>query len=256
MKPRIIVIAGLGLVVLIVSAAVALNFLPAQPALGVLATPSSSQTAAASSPQASPTGPPGPATSEPTTGATETSAAAKKPSASPGSAKNIPTVKPVPAVPAVPAVPPSTVNPKKPLEVPATQAPKNPGLPKSRVAAPLIKLPLPAAGNANGSLVKGFPSSIIPEMPSSAVKSSSVSPQGSILQVSLVAHSAAEPLAIMDYYQKQFAALGLGAAQAPSADGSTAMWFTRGDTKITVTASDHQSGGTNYIVFGVLHAGS
>lgn len=245
MKPRILVIAGLGLAVLIVAAAVVLNLLPGQQASGPVAGPSSSQSEKALSPGASPTNalPPTSSTSD------------DPPSASPasGSAKAVPAD---PKSPAAPKAPAATADPNRPLEVPAAQKPKNPTLPKSRADGALLKLPLPAAGSTNGSLVKGFPLTVIPEMPSSAVKSSSVSPQGSILQVSLVAHNTAEPMAIMQYYQKEFAAMGLGAAQAPSVDGSTAMWFTRGNDKVTVTTTLHENGGTEYIIFGVLHAGS
>lgn len=238
MKPRILVIAGLSLAVLIIAVAVVINLLPAQPAPDPLAGPTSSQSANMASP--------GPSQ----TGTTPSGSSAEKPT------KPSPTSGPVKSVPADPKAPAATADPNRPLEVPPAQKPKDPALPKSRDDGPLIKLPLPAAGSANGALVTGFPSSVIPEAPASAVKSSSVSPQGSILQVSLVAHNTAEPLAVMQFYQKEFAAMGLGAAQAPSAAGSSAMWFTRGNDKVTVTTTPHNNGGTEYIVFGVLHAGN
>ncbi|AIY03627.1 hypothetical protein ART_4028 [Arthrobacter sp. PAMC 25486] len=258
MKPRILVIAGLSLAVVIIAVAVVLNLMTGQPATSPLAdstpTVSSSPTSPAAS-SATPSGEkPAPTTATPSAGQPEpsvtTSAAEPDESASPAS-------NPPEAAPANPKAPAATPDPSRPLEVmaPAQQA-TAPVLPKSRTDGPLIKAPLPDEASANGEVVAGFPSTVIPTEPSSAVKISSVSPQDSILQVSLVAHSNLESLAVMQFYQKQFASLGLGAAEAPASAGSSAMWFTRGTDKITVTATPHPGGGTEYSIFGVLHAAS
>ncbi|WP_343319834.1 hypothetical protein AAFM46_04620 [Arthrobacter sp. TMP15] len=219
MKPRILVMAGLGLAVIIIALAVVLNLLPVQSDEKQVAVSTITPSSQESEPKPAPA----------------TNAA-------------------VPA-PANPKAPAATPDPKRPLEViPPVGQPTNPTLPKSRVDAPLIKTPLPPEASANGKLVDGFPSAVILTEPASALKSSSVSPQGSILQVSLVARTTTEPLGVMAFYQKQFAALGLSAAQAPASTGATAMWFTRGTDKITVTATPHPSGGTEYSIFGIFHA--
>lgn len=239
MKPRVLVIAGLSLAVVIVAFAVMLNLWTAQPssvqAADSTSTQSASLPAATPQPSASQAG----ANSK---AATAAPAVSGKPSAAPS---------------VNPKAPAAAPDPQRPLEVvpPAKQS-TSAALPKSRVDAPLVKAPLPGEGSANGKLVAGFPTDVIDTAPSSALKSSSVSPQGNILQVSLVAHSKVEPLAVMQFYQKQFAQLGLGAAQAPASVGSSAMWFTRGTDKITVTTTPRDDGGTEYSVFGILHAES
>lgn len=252
MKPRILVIAGLTLAVVIVAAAAAFNLMTGQPQAtspvadsthssspSGIAVPSPHAKVSASATSAATT--PGPSGSA-STGSQPKPSANSKPSEA--------------AAPVNPKAPAATPDPSRPLEVvppaPSTAA----GLPKSKTPAPLVTLPLPAAASANGALAAGFPSSVIETAPSSALKSSSVSPQEAILQVSLVAISPDEPQAIIAFYQKQFATLGLGAAEAPSNAGSSAMWFTRGSDKITVTATPHQGGGTEYNIFGVLHAES
>lgn len=238
MKPRILVTAGLSLAVLIIAGAVVLNLLTGQ-AETTAAPPAVS---AASSPAAA-------SATAATAAATETKESAAEDAVPGGEATA--------AVPANPQAPAATPDPNRPLEVIAPAAEStSPTLPKSRADGPLIALPLPGEASAEGALVAGFPAQVIDLEPSSLVESSSVSSQDSILQLSLVARSPAEPLAVMAFYQKQFSALGLGAAQAPASTGSAAMWFTRGTDKITVTTTPHQDGGTEYSIFGVLHAGS
>lgn len=239
MKPRVLVISGLSLAVVIVAFAVMLNLLTTPPASPQAAdapgTPSSSLQPATPLPSASALAP------------------------SPKVSKAAPAVSAKPSVlPSVnPKAPAAVPDPQRPLEVaPPAQKSTSAALPKSRDDGPLVKSPLPAEGSASGKIVAGFPTDVIEAAPASALKSSSVSPQGSILQVSLVAHSTAEPLAVMQFYQKQFAQLGLGAAQAPASAGSSAMWFTLGTDKITVTTTPRQDGGTEYSVFGILHAES
>ncbi len=240
MKPRILVIAGLSLAVVIIAAAVVLNLMTGQ---------ANTNSATATPPPDSSVSPTAVASGAPSV-AGPSEVAASGDAVGPGS-------KSADAAPQDPKAPAIKPDPNRPLEVLAPPAESTPPtLPKSREDGPLIKLPLPGEASANGALVTGFPSSVIPLAPSAAVKSSSVSPQDSILQLSLVARTSAEPLAVMAFYQKHFSALGLGVAQAPASTGSAATWFTRGTDKITVTTTPHQDGGTEYSIFGVLHAGN
>jgi cytoskeletal protein RodZ len=242
MKPRNWVILGLGLAVLIVAAALVVNLMPAS----TLASNTNDPTTRA------------PASSAPAAASQKASSAAKTTASSPpaGSTASRP-AKSSSAPTANPKAPASTPDPKRPLEVAApAQTRANISLPPSKPHAALVSSPLPKAASATGKIVAGFPSAVLPLAPGSHVSSSSVSPQGKTLQVSLVAATTTEPLAVMQFYQTHLAALGLSAAQAPANAGSTAMWFTRGADKITITATAAKGGGTKYIVFGVLHADS
>lgn len=243
MKPRNWVILGLGLAVLIVAASLVVNLMP-----GKTLTSNTGGPTASSPASGEPTG-----VSQAKASAAETDASVRPPgSKTTGAAKSS-------SAPAVnPKAPAATPDPKRPLEVarPA-QTPANVSLPASKHYTALVSFPLPKAASATGKIVAGFPSDALPLAPGSHVSSSSVSPQGKTLQVSLVATAAnAEPLAVMQFYQTHLGVLGLGAAQAPASAGSTAMWFTRGTDKVTITVTAAKGGETNYIIFGVLHTDS
>lgn len=243
MKPRNWVILGLGLAVLIVAAAFVINSMPGKSLASNASGPTNSS----------------PASSSATADQQETSSAAKTNASSPPSGsktKNPATTSTAP--PVNPKAPAAAPDPKRPLEVAGpAQTRANVSLPASKHYAALVTSPLPKAASATGKIVAGFPSTALPPAPESHISSSSVSPQGKTLQVSLVATVPnAEPLAVMQFYQTHLGALGLGAAQAPASAGSTAMWFTRGTDKVTITVRAAKGGGTNYIVFGVLHTDS
>jgi hypothetical protein len=136
-------------------------------------------------------------------------------------------------------------------EAPAT-TPTPFALPRSSPRAPLISAPLPKAATARGTVVAGFPRTVISLPPRSTVIFSSVSSEGSRLQAGLEATSSLAPKEVIAYYRKAFSALGLVANTAPAVAGSTAWAFVRDASTITVTTAPDPSGGSRYSVHGAL----
>ncbi|WP_146070253.1 hypothetical protein [Arthrobacter sp. GMC3] len=236
MKPRRLVFLGLGLAALVIAFAIVLNLMPGNAPGEQAQQGSTSGSSAGSTPASTDSG----GGQSPTTKA-GSGEAAGSPATAPSSGKQ--------------GAPAQSADPAKPLEV-NTPAPQSTQLvlPTSAPQTALVSEPLPASADAVGKLAAGYPEAALPPMDGSKLTSSSVSPQGTILQTSLVASTASEPLAVKAYYQAHFAPLGFGTADAPASAGSTATWFTRGSDKITLTITPVQ-GGASYIVYGVLHAG-
>lgn len=141
---------------------------------------------------------------------------------------------------------------------PSASAPAPYSLPSSKPetkAQPLVGTPLPPSASARGSIVKGFPA-VIPQAPNSTVVFSSIATQGTRMQVGLEATTTSSAADVLSFYRTAFEPLGLVAADAPAAEGSTALTFVRGDNGITVTVSDSAGGHAHYTVTGVLSAGT
>jgi hypothetical protein len=141
---------------------------------------------------------------------------------------------------------------------PSASAPTPYSLPSSKPLAkaqPLVGTPLPPSASARGSIVKGFPA-VIPQAPNSMVVFSSIATQGTRMQVGLEATTTNSVADVLSFYRTAFEPLGLVAAAAPAAEGSTALTFVRGDNGITVTVSDSAGGHAQYTVTGVLSAGT
>lgn len=146
----------------------------------------------------------------------------------------------------------------RPLEVPPGAAGQPAGsLPASRVLPEprtLLSLPLPDADAAEDRLVDAFPEELVPPVPGSRVISSSVASSGNILQAGL--RAAADPAAVLEFYDGHFAALGFQPGAPETAGGVTTAVFSYGNSSVTVTAGGSVPGtGTEYFVFAVLRAG-
>lgn len=119
---------------------------------------------------------------------------------------------------------------------------------------PLITEPLPTSASALGTLVAGFPTDVISVPPGATVVSSAIATEGVRMQATVVATSTASDGDVQSYYQGIFTSLGLTAAAAPSAPGTTATTYSRGTDSIIV-ATSAESGGTRLSIFALFTAG-
>jgi hypothetical protein len=128
------------------------------------------------------------------------------------------------------------------------------GLPDVPVpaAGPSLTGPLPATGAANGSVVKGFPTAVVPIVDGLTVVSSSVSASGDRLQIGLQASSGAPPSAVQAAYVAALGGSGFAASDSPALAGTTATAFTRGSDGLVLTTSDRVGGGTELSIAGTL----
>jgi len=116
-----------------------------------------------------------------------------------------------------------------------------------------VHTPLPKAAAASGRLVKGYPKALRP-VSGTTVVTSSVSPSGKRLQISLEGTTKASADAVLTAYRTRLVARGFRERPAPAVGGSTAVAFTRGPNKITLTTTPGSR--TSYIVYGTLRAGA
>lgn len=119
---------------------------------------------------------------------------------------------------------------------------------------PLVTRPLPKPGAAEGELVPGFPSDLLPTPAGSAVVSSSVATEGDHMQAGVTATSTLTPDEVVAFYQATYASLGLTDRQTNAIPGSTAYAFSRGDNTITLTVAPAESGSA-FSLFGAFRAG-
>ncbi len=165
------------------------------------------------------------------------------------------------SVPLATAAAPNTLppapapDPDRPLEVPPGAAGQPDGsLPASReLPEPrtLLSLPLPEPDTAEGRLVDAFPQDLLPPVPASTVLSSSVASSGNTLQAGL--RAAADPAAVLEFYDRHFAALGFQPAARNIAGGVTTAVFSYGSSSVTVSTAPEAV--PEYFVFAVLRAG-
>ncbi|MER2135253.1 MAG: hypothetical protein ABS910_11310 [Arthrobacter sp.] len=169
------------------------------------------------------------------------------------------------SVPLATAAAPNTLppapapDPERPLEVPPGAAGQPEGsLPASReLPEPrtLLSLPLPEPDAAEGRLVDAFPQDLVPPVPASTVLSSSVASSGNTLQAGL--RAAADPAAVLEFYDRHFAALGFQPGARNTAGGVTTLVFSYGSSSVTVSTLPETTPGADpeYFVFAVLRAG-
>lgn len=137
-------------------------------------------------------------------------------------------------------------------EILAAPAPGPTGLPLAPPPGPSLSGPLPATGSANGTVVTGFPTTVVPILDGLTVVSSSVSASGDRLQVGLQASSAAAPADVQAAYVAALSAAGFTVADSPALPGSTATAFTRGPDGLVLTVTARTGGGTELSVAGTL----
>lgn len=120
----------------------------------------------------------------------------------------------------------------------------------------LVTRPLPKTASRRGGLVAGFPKSVIPVLPGSALRSSGVSSTSKALQISIVATSTSSTTAVMGYYRGILSQHGFVESSAPAAAPATAASFRRGADSVVVTVTRSSKKVTSYSLFGTLRAGS
>ena len=117
----------------------------------------------------------------------------------------------------------------------------------------LVKTPLPQTASREGALVAGFPASVVPVLPGSAVDSSGVSSSRDAVQVSIVASSPRSRDAVLAFYRRQLGAQGFAESVVPGSAGSVGAGFMRGTDHLVVTTTAAGQK-TSYSLFGTLHA--
>ena len=119
---------------------------------------------------------------------------------------------------------------------------------------PLVSKPLPKTRSSRGRLVRGYPSDVLPVIPGSRVRSSSVSssPQG--VQVAFTGSAPSTAQAVAAYYRLALAPYGFTEAAVPAVGGSSAVGFTRGGDSLVLTTTPAGKR-TTYSLYGLLRAG-
>ncbi|MCC4908019.1 hypothetical protein [Microbacterium sp. cx-59] len=87
-------------------------------------------------------------------------------------------------------------------------------IPPREADPPIVSAPLPAAASASGHLVTGFPASVVGPATGDDVIDSSVSPEGTTLQVTLTARSDRGADEIRTHFRELWASFGLLAREA------------------------------------------
>ncbi|RPF26073.1 hypothetical protein [Georgenia muralis] len=128
--------------------------------------------------------------------------------------------------------------------------------PQPAPALPRLELPSvpPASAAAEGSLVAGFPESIVPVLVDATVRSSSVAAEDDRIQVTLVATTEAPAQEVVDEYWAAFGAQGFAQSPRPAVPGTEAHAFTRDRHALLLSVRPNGSG-TVFTVAGVLVTG-
>lgn len=134
-----------------------------------------------------------------------------------------------------------------PLEVLPPNSDKTNTLPPSAKAPALLSGPAPSNSSANGELAAGYPAASLPPEPKSAVISSSVSSDGTHIQLSLVATSGTDTDGVLSFYTNTLAQYGYFSATVLQS-GATEQSYSGPDGTVTVTAQ-RSPGGTSYSLF-------
>ncbi|BCW48840.1 hypothetical protein [Arthrobacter sp. StoSoilB13] len=141
----------------------------------------------------------------------------------------------------------------KPLEVlpPVTSTPT--GLPEPSAPAPLITGPLPKPGTAKGSLVEGWPSSVVAMPAGTTVGSTSISTSGSVLQLTADGIVGTPQEDVLAAFRQSLVPQGFWSEDAPAPDGAVAARFVRGTDTVTVSVSVTGTGVSRFQLLGSLH---
>ena len=133
---------------------------------------------------------------------------------------------------------------------PATSPTTLPDLGPPVSVAPLAPRPWPTGGVARGRLAPGTPEPLS-QLRGSTVLSSSVTTDGSRLQVSLQATTTRPVSWVLRGYARRWSRHGLTEAPVPATAGTRAMAYSSGGTSAVVAAS-RASGTTTYAVHAVV----
>ena len=86
----------------------------------------------------------------------------------------------------------------------------------------LVSKPLPETASSRGRLVRGYPSDVLPTIPGSQVRSSSVSSSSRGVQVAFTGSATLKAEAIAAHYRLALASYGFTESSVPAVGGSTA----------------------------------
>lgn len=117
-----------------------------------------------------------------------------------------------------------------------------------------LHLPLPKAASANGKVVAGFPTAIVPIPRAADIVATSVTGQGDRLQFALQASSAAAPADVVASYRTSLTGSGFVEEPTAATEGSIAASFVRDDGGIVVSVRTALGGGSQISVAGTLQA--
>lgn len=190
------------------------------------------------------------------TGGSPPTAQPAPPAASSPTASGAPSAGPLPgATPTTGSevTPPATGSPSlpRPTTPPNAGQPPQTGpgtAPAPRDAdRPLVAAPLPPPGSRTGGLVAGYPARIVGPLNGSDVVSSSISTEGTVMQLSLVATSSASADAVRAHYRDLWRSLGLKDRKA--GDGTVTYAGAYESLSLSVGASGT---GNRYTIYGVF----
>lgn len=141
----------------------------------------------------------------------------------------------------------------KPLEVlpPVTATPT--GLPVPSAPAPLITGPLPKSGTAKGSVVEGWPSSVVTLPAGTTVGSTSISSSGNVLQLTADGIVGTSQEDVLGAFRQSLVGQGFWSEDAPAPEGALAARFVRGTDTVTVSVSVTGTGVSRFQLLGSLH---
>lgn len=186
-----------------------------------------------------------PVAEAPAAGSTSSSAPAPSSSASAGGTGTAP-------VPAPQSSPPAAGK-RFTTEVIPADPKATPALPPSTPIPYPVSAPLPKTASATGGIVEGFPSTVLPPLPGSKVRTTSISSDSPKLQVSLTATTSGSVTDVVDFYRQALAKFGMYDTAAPALDGATAVTYTRDGNAVTLTATPSDAG-TSFVLFGTFTA--
>lgn len=116
---------------------------------------------------------------------------------------------------------------------------------------------MPGTTATVNALVPGFPEQLIPVMPKTSVRSSSVDTNVSPATVALVGTVKAPPEGVVDYYKASLESQGFKVVPGPEAVGSvTSIDFIRGDGETVNLSVRQKEGVTTFTIGANVAAGS
>ena len=100
-----------------------------------------------------------------------------------------------------------------------------------------VSQPLPTQASADGTLVHGYPASVLPPARGSTIETSSVSPTGRRLQVALNARTGQGAGGVLLFYRQTLTALGFTEDNVSATAGNQAAGFRRGQSSSPYTVT-------------------
>lgn len=128
------------------------------------------------------------------------------------------------------------------------------GLPVPSPPAALIRMPLPATASAQGKIVDGFPSDVLPFPDGTVVVSTGVSSADGALQVAADAIVASSQDSVVGHFQQILGPLKFWSEPVRAAEGQRAVRFSRGNDSVTLSTATTGTGSTRFMLLGNLHA--